>query len=202
MSRWPYFVIAFSWAAASLCSRQLAAALPTSLAENRGFSDRLIIAQNAERRSLGLRPLRWDRQLEDAASAYATTLAVTGNWQHSAIASRRGQGENLWMGTHGAFTVEQMTDGWIAEKRMFRPGIFPNVSSTGRWEDVGHYTQVIWADTDRIGCGLRSSRDYDYLVCRYAQAGNVMGQNVMPARSSTTSVPRTHGRSSIPARIA
>src|ERR1700760_1063505 len=102
MSRWLYFIIAFSWAASSFCSHQLAAALPISLVENRGFSDRLIVAQNAERRSLGLRPLRWDRQLEGAASAYATALAVTGNWQHSAIESRRGQGENLWMGTHGA----------------------------------------------------------------------------------------------------
>ena len=160
-----------------------AIATPHSQAGDRpGFSARLLLAQNAERRSLGLRPLQWDPQLAAAATAYADDLAATDSWEHSPDESRPDQGENLWMGTRGAFTPEDMVGDWIAEKRMFRAGTFPYVSSTGSWEDVGHYTQIIWADTDRIGCGLGSSPDYDYLVCRYAQAGNVMGENVMPTR--------------------
>jgi hypothetical protein len=73
----------------------------------------------------------------------------------------------------------------IAEKKAFRSGVFPYVSATGNWEDVGHYTQIVWADTDRVGCGLSSSQDDDYLVCRYARAGNVMGETVMPTRLAT-----------------
>ena len=51
------------------------------------------------------------------------------------------------MGTHGAFSVEAMVGGWASEKRFFAAGIFPNVSRTGDWEDVGHYTQMIWPTT-------------------------------------------------------
>ena len=153
--------------------------------ESHSFSARVLLAQNAERRSLGLKPLRWDPQLEAAASAYAGEMAATGEWGHSADEDRPDQGENLWMGTHGAFTAEEMVGDWIAEKREFRAGVFPDVSATGNWADVGHYTQIVWADTDRVGCGLSSSAEDDYLVCRYAHAGNVMGENVMPTRMAS-----------------
>jgi hypothetical protein len=84
-------------------------------------------------------------------------------------------GENLWMGTHGAFSVEAMVRGWASEKRFFAAGMFPNVSRTGDWEDVGHYTQMIWPTTTRVGCALASTPRIDYLVCRYATAGNIDG---------------------------
>jgi hypothetical protein len=82
------------------------------------------------------------------------------------------------MGTRGAFNLEQMTGSWIAEKRMFVPGIFPRVSRTGNWADVGHYSQMIWPATTRVGCGLASSPSADYLVCRYVPAGNIDGSRV------------------------
>jgi hypothetical protein len=159
------------------------AAAPASHGEaGRSFSARLLLAQNAERRALGLKPMRWDPQLAAAASAYAEELAATESFEHSDDTGGSGQGENLWMGTRGAFGAEEMVGDWIAEKKVFRAVIFPNVSTTGNWADVGHYTQIIWADTDRVGCGLGSSPDDDYLVCRYAHAGNVMGEAVMPTR--------------------
>jgi hypothetical protein len=165
---------------------QPAAATPNSQGvEMRSLSARLLLAQNAERRALGLSPMRWDPQLAAAASSYAGELAATESFEHSEDVSGSGQGENLWMGTRGAFTPEDMVGDWIAEKKVFRAGTFPNVSTTGNWADVGHYTQIIWADTDRVGCGLRSSGEDDYLVCRYAQAGNVMGEAVMPTRFAT-----------------
>ena len=48
-------------------------------------------------------------------------------------------------------------------------------SRSGNWEDVGHYTQMIWPGSVRVGCAIRSSASNDYLVCRYSPAGNVMG---------------------------
>jgi hypothetical protein len=82
------------------------------------------------------------------------------------------------MGTRGAFSLEHMMANWASEKRMFRPGVFPNVSITGNWSDVGHYAQIVWPGTRRVGCGLKSSARADYLVCRYADPGNVIGQAV------------------------
>ena len=71
-----------------------------------------------------------------------------------------------------------MVGGWDSEKRFFTPGIFPNKSRTGSWEDVGHYTQMIWPTTQRVGCALASTQRIDYLVCRYSGAGNIDGRPV------------------------
>jgi hypothetical protein len=143
-----------------------------------GFPARIIAAHNAERARAGVPPLAWDDALGNAAASYATQMALTGRFAHSDRAARPGTGENLWMGTHGAFGVEAMVGGWSSEKRFFTPGIFPNVSRTGDWEDVGHYTQMIWPQTTRVGCALASTARVDYLVCRYAYKGNVDGRPV------------------------
>jgi hypothetical protein len=88
------------------------------------------------------------------------------------------QGENLWMGTRSAFQPEEMVNDWLSEKKAFRPGRFPMVSTSGNLADVGHYTQIIWPSTVKVGCAVSSSREWDYLVCRYSQPGNVEGQLV------------------------
>jgi hypothetical protein len=142
------------------------------------FPGRILAAHNAERARAGVPPLVWDNALGIAAAAYAQQMAMTGAFQHSDRSQRRGTGENLWMGTHGAFSVETMVGGWASEKRFFAPGTFPNVSRSGNWEDVGHYTQMIWPTTTRIGCALASTPRIDYLVCRYATAGNIDGRPV------------------------
>jgi hypothetical protein len=45
---------------------------------------------------------------------------------------------------------------------------------------TGHYSQMIWADTNRVGCGFTSYRDNGTLetnlyVCNYGPAGNFIG---------------------------
>lgn len=146
----------------------------------RALYQRIVLSQNLERERLGLPNMAWDPTLAAAAASYASQMAATDQWQHSPWESRVGQGENLWMGTHNAFTPREMVDGWLAERRLFHSGTFPNVSTSGSWHDVGHYTQLIWPGTDRVGCAVRSSADWDYLVCRYSGPGNVMGDPVGP----------------------
>ena len=142
------------------------------------FPARVLAAHNASRALAGVAPLAWDNALGSAAAAYAQQLALSGRFEHSNRQARSGTGENLWMGTHGAFSIEAMVGGWTSEKRWFVPGMFPNVSRSGSWEDVGHYTQMIWPTTQRVGCALASTSRVDYLVCRYAGAGNVDGRAV------------------------
>jgi hypothetical protein len=156
-------------------------AAPVSAASNRLVmppSVRLLIPHNQERAAWRVPPLTWDPALAAAADRYAVELARTERWGHSNRAARPDQGENLWMGTRGAFTPEQMVAGWLSERRLYRPGIFPNVTRSRNWTDVGHYSQVIWRGTTRVGCAIRSSRRDDYLVCRYSPAGNVDGRPV------------------------
>jgi hypothetical protein len=139
------------------------------------FGMRVVAIHNQLRFAEGIGPIMWDRSLAAAADSYAQQLATGGSWGHSPNSLREGQGENLWMGTRGAFSVDQMIGAWASERSMFRRGAFPQVSRTGNWHDVGHYTQMIWPRTTRVGCAIRSSSRNDYLVCRYSPGGNVMG---------------------------
>jgi len=72
--------------------------------------------------------------------------------------------------------VTAMVSDWIGEKVDFRDGAFPLVARNGRWHDVGHYTQIMWRQTTRLGCAMASRDGTDYLVCRYWMPGNIQGQ--------------------------
>jgi hypothetical protein len=68
---------------------------------------------------------------------------------------------------------------WIAEKTDYKPGPIPAVSKSGDFERVGHYTQLIWRNTSRVGCALASGTREDVLVCRYSEGGNVVGERAI-----------------------
>ena len=139
---------------------------------------RLLASHNRERAAFGAAPLRWDPNLAVAAASYGPSLSAMGRLQHSSRANRPGQAENLWMGTRGAYSPEAMVGAWNGEKRYLRPGIFPYVSSTGNWQDVAHFTQVIWKGTTHVGCAVHRDARYDFLICRYSPKGNVDGRRV------------------------
>jgi hypothetical protein len=142
------------------------------------FETRLLAAHNQVRRAAGVPPLAWSPVLAADAASHGPYLASIERLEHSPRTKRGNQGENLWMGTAGAFAPEIMVDGWAGEKQHFRPGRFPDVSTTGRWEDVGHYTQMIWPGTTQVGCAMARGKGWDFLICRYAPAGNIIGARV------------------------
>ena len=142
---------------------------------NGDLAERLLIAHNRTRAEVGAPPLRWDPALAVAAASYGPALAALGTLRHSAKTERPGQSENLWMGTRGFYSPEQMVGSWVSERAYFRPGPFPAVSSTGNWADVGHYTQMIWPTTTSVGCAVQRTGQWDFLICRYAPKGNIDG---------------------------
>jgi uncharacterized protein YkwD len=132
---------------------------------------------NGERARYGYEPLRWSIRLAGNAQTYADQLARTGQLAH---ASRDGRGierENISSGLPG-WSTNQLLDSWFAERQYFRPGIFPDVSVTGDWYQVGHYSQAIWPTTTSIGCGLSYGSGFSWLVCRYSPGGNKDGKPV------------------------
>lgn len=140
------------------------------------FADRLLARHNRERAAMGIPALEWDDRLAASAQVWANHLAATGRFEHATERANNPEGENLWAGTKGAFTLERMVDAWVREKRYFTPGVFPNNSSTGNVEDIGHYTQLMWRDTGEVGCAIARGREEDVLVCRYSDAGNYIGE--------------------------
>lgn len=143
------------------------------------FAPRILAAHNAERMRVGAPLLRWSTRLAADAQLWAKHLGAARLFAH-APEGKTPFGENLWMGTRGAYQYEEMVQSWVDERSAYRDGPFPNVSRTSNWEDVGHYTQLIWANTREVGCALVSSIDDDYLVCRYDPAGNWMGERAIP----------------------
>lgn len=140
------------------------------------FDERILVAHNQERLDLGLPPLGWDPALTESAQRWADYLASSNRFEHAPEDHRAPQGENLWAGTKGHFAPEAMVGAWVREKQFFRQGVFPNNSTTGRVEDVGHYTQLVWRATTKVGCAEASGPREDVLVCRYAEAGNYRGE--------------------------
>ena len=138
--------------------------------------DRLLAAHNREREAVGVPPLVWDDALSESARGWADQLAATGSFHHAPERSFDPEGENLWAGTKNYFSLERMVAAWVREKRFFVAGRFPDNSTTGNVADVGHYTQLIWRNTTRVGCATASGAVEDVLVCRYSAAGNYRGQ--------------------------
>lgn len=142
------------------------------------FGPRLVALHNRERAVFGAPPLAWDPALAAAAASYGPALERRGRLVHSPSESRPGQGENLWMGTAGAYALEEMIGSWAAEKSLFAPGIFPTVSRSGHGEDVAHFTQMVWPATRRVGCALHRGQRWDFLICRYSPPGNMVGERI------------------------
>lgn len=151
----------------------------------------MLDAHNGERTALGLAPLDWDEALVADAARYAADMARTGLFRHSPRASRAvPSGENLWMGPRRLYAYQMMVGSFLQEKRFARiDGKLPDLSTTGRWQDVGHYTQMIWRGTRKIGCALGDGAQYDYLVCRYFPAGNSFGRGPLEADDSAPLLP-------------
>ena len=141
-----------------------------------GFAAELLMHHNVERKRLGKPPLAWSSKLAQDAKRWADRLARSDRLEHSSQAERGGAGENLWMGYAGYYSAGDMIGGFIDERRHFKPGTFPNISRTGNWRDVGHYSQIIWRDTQQVGCAVAKGRTNDFLVCRYWPAGNTYGK--------------------------
>jgi hypothetical protein len=129
-------------------------------------------AHNQVRAEFGARPLVWDPLLAAQARSYGPILAGYDRPVHSVRTGREWSRENLLQALPKT-PVSRMIDVWTGERRYFRPGIFPNVSTTGDWSAVGHFTQMVWPSTTAVGCAVqRGIGRYDWLICRYAPPGN------------------------------
>ncbi|USU08222.1 CAP domain-containing protein [Sphingomonadaceae bacterium OTU29MARTA1] len=137
----------------------------------------MLAGHNRARGAVGVAPVAWSEPLAASARTYAETLARNGRFEHAVQPMGAGrQGENLWTGTRGAYRFDEMIGHWVAERKDFVDLPTPQFSRTGRWEDVGHYAQIVWRGTTQVGCAIAGNETDDYLVCRYAPPGNVVGQ--------------------------
>lgn len=126
------------------------------------FADLVLYTMNTYR-SLHSAPfLTWDDDLASGALAYAETC----DFVHSQDPSF---GETLAAGTSANPTF--YIDLWYDEGSSY------NYNAPGFSDATGHFTQLVWASTTAVGCGFTSGCGQypNYMVCRYTEAGNVVG---------------------------
>jgi hypothetical protein len=82
-------------------------------------------------------------------------------------------GENLYKST-GSAGCGDASESWYAEVNDY----IPNTPVGEEQAMVGHYTQMMWRSTEKLGCGSANGGEWNYVVCRYFPAGNMMGTAV------------------------
>lgn len=125
---------------------------------------------NKVRADVGVGPLAWSDDLAAQAQQWAEQLAGSG----CAMKHRQpnAYGENQFQGTLGAYSAVDAAKAWESEKKDYRGG--PINEAT--FAPTGHYTQMVWRQTTRLGCGEAVCRRTLIVACNYDPPGNVIGR--------------------------
>lgn len=147
----------------------------------------MLEAHNQVRAAVGAVPLLWSSKMSRYAQDWANYLAANNQctMQHrsAAGADYLPVGENLfwaspenWSDGHTniqAITPSQVALDWASEK----PDYHYDSNSCDVGKKCGHYTQMVWASSLEMGCGMTICPDKGQIwVCNYNPAGNWVGE--------------------------
>jgi pathogenesis-related protein 1 len=145
----------------------------------RAQADEVVRAHNVWRQRVGVPPLGWAADLAERAQSRASYLAAHGcAMEHGPLP--KDIGENLcWLGSLRSpghkdeldlVTPTWVIDTWGAESADYSPE--RDTCTPNRQCD--HYTQIVWAATTEVGCGMAVCPTLDQLwVCNYRPKGNI-----------------------------
>jgi glioma pathogenesis-related protein 2 len=122
-----------------------------------------------------------DNSLNTSAQAWAEKIASSENFEHS---NTPNVGENIYASYTSETSIDPTTLGngavedWYSEIKDYK------YESPGFSSETGHFTQVVWKGSTKLGCGAAQGTatiqgtKYNafYVVCQYAPAGNMQGQ--------------------------
>jgi hypothetical protein len=130
--------------------------------------------------------LTWNPDAAAVAQAWADNLLATNTFEHN---TNRGDfGENIYFesGSDPATSADRAVASWAAEQASY------TWDTNSCSDQCGHYTQIVWAATTSVGCGMATDGTKTIWVCDYAPPGNFTGQRPYepgagaPAASMTT----------------
>ncbi|XP_072553188.1 peptidase inhibitor R3HDML [Salminus brasiliensis] len=137
----------------------------------------------------------WDERLAKSAESWASQCI----WDHGPSHVMRYMGQNLSISSGRYRSVIELVRSWHDEKHSFS---YPN-RCTG--SVCSHYTQMVWASTNRIGCAInRCSNMYVFgstwkqatlLVCNYSIKGNWVGEAPYKTGKPCSACPSVYGGS-------
>ncbi len=149
--------------------------------------DELLAQHNLFRAEVQQPSLTWDPAIAAGAQQWADAKQADGVFGHSPNDTRPGLGENLAGGEVEGATI-RLTDG---EREAYQVNPQAVDEPSGNWITWGHYSQIVWSDTQRVGCGFAPAGElaFGLVVCRYAPPGNFSGE--FPYPPDTVLVPQS-----------
>lgn len=157
---------------------------PPSADELPDYARRFVEAHAAVRASVDppasppLAPLAWDPQLAAVAQAWAATCP-------SGHSEDDRYGENMFWSSSTSDPAQSAVRAWSSEAANY--DYRTTRCARGReagWFHCGHYTQMVWRDTTRVGCGFRTDCPGSFpivVVCEYDPPGNMnVGDTTIP----------------------
>ena len=129
----------------------------------------VIQRHNYWRADVGVGEIEYSDELAEVAFAWAQQLKEKGcAFEHSG----NQYGENLFKGTKGYYTAADAIDSWASEKQYYNYD--KNKCKSG--EMCGHYTQIVWKNTTKVGCAQIECNGMITWVCNYDPPGNYVGE--------------------------
>jgi pathogenesis-related protein 1 len=131
---------------------------------------------NKLRKGVGVEPLEWSPEIAAYAQKWADRLAAKGDLEHRPINGEwaRIYGENLAIDR----SILACAESWHSEVKDY-PSVEPIPSDFSTFT-AGHYTQMVWRKTKRIGAGVAvvnagRFKGMTLVVCNYDPPGNMVG---------------------------
>jgi pathogenesis-related protein 1 len=147
---------------------RLCSALFLTLAASCGAqSIDMLAAHNAARGRVHVPPLTWSDKLAEVAQEWANHLLASRRFAHRPDSA---YGENLYEIVGARANPVQVVHTWDSESRDY-----DYASNTCR-KVCGHYTQLVWASTKQVGCGVARDSRREVWVCNYDPPGNWIGK--------------------------
>ncbi len=141
--------------------------------------DEILAQHNLFRAEVGQPPLAWDPTIAAGAQDWADAKQADGRFEHSST----DLGENLAGGEVKDATIRLATGVGVTPPDDERANYQTDPQPTGQEKKVvGHYTQIVWSSTTKVGCGFSKANKlaFGMVVCRYSPPGNVRGEFPYP----------------------
>lgn len=122
---------------------------------------------NAARKEVGCPPLEWDENLAKYAEEWANYLISIKKIKHRNTFE---YGENIFWGSGETYTLVDAAKMWFKEKKKFKGRKYK--------PQCGHYTQMIWRNTIKVGAAIIRKNGITICVANYSPPGNDTNENV------------------------
>ncbi|KAL3532865.1 hypothetical protein ACH5RR_006386 [Cinchona calisaya] len=138
-----------------------------------GESIQFLFAHNLVRAAKWELPLTWDSQLEQYAKWWAGQRQEDCALMHSFPEDDFKLGENIYWGSGSTWTPTDAVKTWAGEEKYYTY----KTNSCAERQICGHYTQIVWKSTKRIGCARVVCGSGDvFMTCNYYPPGNYIGE--------------------------